>query len=95
MTALERSLARLLGWGTAVATTVTFAGVVIAVAGGGTAVAEAGISVFVALPVARLLVMLRAFARDRQRELAAVTALVLAIVIIAAVIGVLTPGARG
>ena len=97
MSALERTLARLLGYGTAAASLVTAAGVALSVAGAGSGstVAEVGIAMFVALPLLRLAVMARAFSSTRHRQLAAVTCLVLAIVVVGAILGALTPGARG
>jgi uncharacterized membrane protein len=94
---LEQTLGRLLGRGTTAAGLVTTVGVALSVSGlsGGTAIAETGIAMFVALPVVRLAVLAAAFAQARERRLAAVAGLVLAIVVAGAVLGALTPGARG
>jgi uncharacterized membrane protein len=95
VTELDRTLSRLLGYGTAMASLITGIGVVLTVTGAGATVAEVGIAMFVALPILRLLAMVGWFAGADQRRMAAIAGLVLAIIAAGAVLGALTPGARG
>jgi uncharacterized membrane protein len=95
VTELDRALSRLLGYGTAMASLITGIGVVLTVTGAGATVAEVGIAMFVALPILRLLAMVGWFAGADQRRMAAIAGLVLAIIAAGAVLGALTPGARG
>jgi len=79
---LEMRLAALLRAGTWAACLVVAAGMALGMydAPAGARVVNAGIVLFIALPVARLLAMLAAFARQRDWRYALIVALVLAII---------------
>lgn len=79
---LERVLARLLAVGTAVATLAMIAGLC-----GVPHLIVAGIACMIALPAARVGVMLVAFLRERDFGIAAVALLVLAILALGAYLG--------
>jgi uncharacterized membrane protein len=87
---LETVLARLLAIGTAVATLLMILGLC-----GVPHLLVAGIGCMIALPAARVAVMFFAFARARDRGIAAVALLVLAILALGLYVGTLaaTPGA--
>jgi uncharacterized membrane protein len=87
---LERVLATLLHYGTAVACVAICFGLVMQWLGAhGRAVINAGIAAFILLPVLRLVCMLIAFARARDMRFVFITALVLTIMAVACVLGVL------
>jgi uncharacterized membrane protein len=80
---LETVLARLLAIGTTVATLAMIAGLC-----GVPHLLVAGIACMIALPAARVAVMFVAFARARDRGIAAVALLVLAILALGLVVGI-------
>ncbi|HEY3803954.1 MAG TPA: DUF1634 domain-containing protein [Kofleriaceae bacterium] len=79
---LERQLARLLAAGTIAGTIVVAIGFALVCGDvrAGVTVETIGIVAFVALPIARVAVMLVAFARLRDRKYALIAALVLAVI---------------
>jgi hypothetical protein len=96
---LESLLARLLRCGTWLASVVTGLGMAMSLAPEATAapwlsglsaaaVVAAGIALFIAMPVLRVLLMLAVFIRERDYRLAAVTALVLMTIVAGFAIGV-------
>ena len=91
---LEALLAATLRYGTWLATAVILAGLVLAAIPhrAGLPLAKLGIALFILLPVARLVLMLLVFLRQRDYRFAAVAALVLAIVALAFTIGTLSVG---
>lgn len=74
--ALRRGIARLLEVGTWLASLVIAAGILLAKK----PLVVAGIGLFIALPVARLLVMLVVFLRGGERRLAIIAAVVIVII---------------
>lgn len=87
---LERALATLLHYGTAVACATIGLGLVISWWGvSGRGVINAGIAAFILLPVLRLVCMLISFAQARDRRFVIITALVLAIMAVAFALGML------
>lgn len=95
---LERALAATLCWGTWVASSVVGVGLMLAMADSQAAVREmavqrdmriasAGISLFIFLPVIRIIVMLFAFLRDRDYRFSLIAALVLAITLLGLLAG--------
>jgi uncharacterized membrane protein len=84
----EWLLARLLRYGTWLASGVTGLGLALSLAGvEGAGVVAAGVALFIALPVLRVLVMLGAFLLDRDYRLAVVAAVVLMTILAGLVIG--------
>ena len=84
----ELLLAGLLRYGTWLASGVTGLGLAMSLAGvEGTSVVAAGVALFIALPVLRVLVMLGAFILDQDNRLVIVTALVLTTILAGLVIG--------
>ena len=84
----EWLLAALLRYGTWLASGVTGLGVAMSLVGvEGTQVIAAGVALFIALPVLRLLVMLGAFILGRDYRLVIVTTVVLVTILAALVIG--------
>jgi uncharacterized membrane protein len=85
----ELLLAGLLRYGTWLASGVTGLGLGIALVGAeGTRVVAAGVALFIALPVLRVLVMLGAFLLGRDYRLVLVTTVVLMTILASLVIGV-------
>ena len=89
---LETLLASTLRYGTWLATAIIAVGLALALAplhasAAGLPIAKAGIALFILLPVARLVLMLLVFLRQRDYRFAGVTALVLAIVALAFTLG--------
>jgi uncharacterized membrane protein len=85
---LELLLAGLLRYGTWLASGVTGLGLALSLAGTlGTYVVAAGVALFIALPVLRVLVMLGAFILDRDYRLVIVAAVVLMTILAGLVIG--------
>ncbi len=84
----EMLLAGLLRYGTWLAFGVTGLGLAMSLAGvEGTPVVAAGVALFIALPVLRVLVMLGAFILDRDYRLVIVAAVVLMTILAGLVIG--------
>ncbi len=84
----ERPIAALLWWGTWLASAVTGAGVLAALLGhGGMPLTYAGIALFILLPVARVVLMLAIFLRERDHAYAAISGLVLAIIVVGVLAG--------
>jgi uncharacterized membrane protein len=84
----ELLLAGLLRYGTWLASEVTGLGLAMSLAGvEGTQVVGAGVVLFIALPVLRVLVMLGAFLLDQDHRLAIVTTVVLLTILAGLVIG--------
>jgi uncharacterized membrane protein len=78
----EQLVAGLLWYGTWLASAVTGAGLLAMLWWhGGLALAKAGIALFILLPVARVVLMLAIFMRERDRTYTAISALVLAIIL--------------
>jgi uncharacterized membrane protein len=88
-TQLEHVLARLLHYGTLLASTVIAAGLLIAPASGATGfrIATTGIVLFILLPVARVGAMLIFFLRERDYRFGAIAALVLLIILFSYFVG--------
>jgi uncharacterized membrane protein len=85
---LELLLAGLLRYGTWLASGVTGLGLALSLAGvEGTSVVAAGVALFIALPVLRVLVMLGAFIRNQDYRLVIVAAAVLVTILAGLVIG--------
>jgi uncharacterized membrane protein len=85
---LELLLAGLLRWGTWLAFGATGLGLAMSLVGvEGTQVVAAGVALFIALPVLRVLVMLGAFLRNRDHRLVVVTTMVLMTLLAGLVIG--------
>lgn len=85
---LERLLARVLDQGTWLASAVIVVGWILAAIGWRAAtVSNAGIALFLALPVLRVAIMLIVFLRERDYRFGAITALVLAIIVLGALLG--------
>ena len=81
-------LAGLLRYGTWLASGVTGLGLALSLVGvGGAHVVAAGVALFIALPVLRVLVMLGAFLLDRDYRLVIVTTVVLMTILAGLVIG--------
>ena len=77
----ERLIAGLLWYGTWVASAVIGVGLTASLLGqGGLSVQKAGIALFIALPVARVALMIGIFVRERDFAYAAISAVVLAII---------------
>ena len=84
----ELLLAGLLRYGTWLASGVTGLGLALSLAGvRATHVVAAGVALFIALPVLRVLVMLGAFILDRDYRLVSVTTVVLVTILAGLVIG--------
>jgi uncharacterized protein DUF1634 len=91
----ETLLAGLLGYGTWLASAVVAVGIAVTSAerssagpmSPGARIVMAGIALFIALPVLRLLVMLVVFLRQRDYRFVAITALVLTIILLGLVLG--------
>jgi uncharacterized membrane protein len=81
--ALDRRVAFLLHLGTWLASAVIAIGLVLPA---GARVVTAGIALFVALPIARVTVMLVEFLRRRDYRIALITALVLAVILLGIVL---------
>ena len=96
---LELLLAGLLRYGTWLAAAVTALGLTVALAEGppwaGAHVVSAGVVLFISLPVLRVLVMLAVFVRDRDRRLAAITMIVLVMILAGFVMGICLPNLKG
>jgi uncharacterized membrane protein len=85
---LELLLAALLRYGTWLASGVTGLGLALSFSGiEGTSVVTAGVALFIALPVLRVLVMLGAFIHNQECRLVIVAALVLMTMLAGFVIG--------
>ena len=85
---LELLLAGLLRYGTWLASGVTGLGLAMSLAGAeGASVVAAGVALFIALPVLRVLVMLGAFILNRDYRLVVVAAVVLTTILAGLVIG--------
>jgi uncharacterized membrane protein len=85
---LELLLAGLLRYGTWLASGVTGLGLAMSLAGAeGTSVVVAGVALFIALPVLRVLVMLGAFIRNQDYRLGIVAVVVLMTILAGLVIG--------
>jgi uncharacterized membrane protein len=82
--ALERRIALVLGAGTWIASAVIAAGMLLH---SGTALVNAGVALFIALPIVRVLVMLVEFLRRRDYRIALIAASVLAVILMGIVIG--------
>ncbi len=89
---LERLLAGLLNVGSWVASTVIGLGLALALidSQSGTHIVKLGIALFILLPSLRVLLMLVLFLRERDYRYSMIAALVLAIILLAFVIGVRT-----
>ena len=88
----ELLLAGLLRYGTWLASGVTGLGLAMSLAGvEGTYVVAAGVALFIALPVLRVLLMLGAFLLDRDYRLVLVAAVVLMTILAGLVIGLSFP----
>jgi uncharacterized membrane protein len=83
VTALEARLARLLSGGTVLASAVIAAGLL----GGGTRAVTIGVALFILLPVARLLLLLWTFLRERDYRFGALAAFVIAVIALGVVLG--------
>ena len=84
----ELLLAGLLGYGTWLASGVTGLGLAMSLVGAeGTQVVAAGVALFIALPVLRVLVMLGAFILNQDYRLVIVTTVVLMTILAGLVIG--------
>ena len=84
----ELLLAGLLRYGTWLASGVTGLGLAMSLAGAeGTSVVAAGVALFIALPVLRVLVMLGAFVLNKDYRLVLVAAVVLMTILASLVIG--------
>jgi uncharacterized membrane protein len=81
---LERRVALVLGAGTWLASAVIGAGMVLPA---GTTIVNAGVALFIALPVVRVLVMLVEFLRRRDYRIAIIAAAVLAVIVLGIVLG--------
>jgi uncharacterized membrane protein len=85
---LERLLARVLDQGTWLASGIIAAGWVLSALGWGTvAVINAGVALFLLLPVLRLLIMLIVFIRERDYRFGVIAAVVLSIIVLGALLG--------
>lgn len=95
---LELLLARLLHYGTWLASSVIALGLVVALVEGysgphdpalpvGMSIVRGGIALFILLPVARVLLMLLVFLRERDYRFSAIAALVLLIILLAVALG--------
>jgi uncharacterized membrane protein len=88
----ERLLAGLLRYGTGLASGVTGLGLALSLAGAeGARVVAAGVALFIALPVLRVLVMLGAFLLDQDYRLVLVATVVLMTILAGLVIGLSSP----
>jgi uncharacterized membrane protein len=91
---LERLLASFLHIGTGIGCLVIGIGLAVQLIDGASIAAmpiiTAGIAIFILLPVLRVLIMLLVFLQERDRRFSMITALVLAIIIIGAVLGSLS-----
>lgn len=84
----EGLIALLLGWGTWLASAVIGTGLVMAyLGGGGFIIINAGIALFILLPVARVILMLALFAREKDYLYSAIAVVVLSIIIVGVVAG--------
>jgi uncharacterized membrane protein len=91
---LELRLGQLLGYGTGAACAVIAAGLIAPVFGDGRLGQQlvlAGTGLFIALPIARVATMLVLFLRAGDTRFGAISALVLAIVLLGIAIGILLP----
>jgi uncharacterized membrane protein len=89
VSALERLLAKLLGYGTWIASFIVAIGIARAfVDANDVRMMKAGIGCLILLPMLRVLLMLFVFLRERDYRLAIAAALVLAIIVAGVVIGV-------
>lgn len=85
---LERLLARVLDQGTWLASAVIMIGWILAAVGWRTStVINSGIALFLLLPVLRVVIMLMVFVRERDYRFGAITALVLSIILLGALLG--------
>ena len=85
---LERLLARVLDQGTWLASGIIAVGWILAASGWRTVgVVNAGVALFLLLPVLRVLIMLVVFLRERDYRFGAITALVLSIIVLGALLG--------
>jgi uncharacterized membrane protein len=85
---LERLLARVLDQGTWLASGIIAVGWILAASGWRTVgVINAGVGLFLLLPVIRVLIMLIVFVRERDYRFGAITALVLTIIVLGALLG--------
>ncbi len=85
---LERILARVLDQGTWLASGIIAVGWILAASGWRTVgVVNAGVALFLLLPVLRVLIMLVVFLRERDYRFGAITALVLSIIVLGALLG--------
>jgi uncharacterized membrane protein len=86
---LERLLAKLLGYGTWIASFIVAMGIARAfVDASDVRLMKAGIGCLILLPVLRVLLMMFVFLRERDYRLAIAAALVLAIIVVGVIIGV-------
>jgi uncharacterized membrane protein len=83
VTPLEARLARMLSIGTWLASAVIAAGLL----GGGSSAVTIGVALFILLPVARLLLLLWTFLRERDYRFGALAAFVLAVITLGVVLG--------
>ena len=85
---LERILARVLDQGTWLASGIIAVGWILAASGWRTVgVVNTGVALFLLLPVLRVLIMLVVFLRERDYRFGAITALVLSIIVLGALLG--------
>lgn len=85
---LERLLARVLDQGTWLASGIIAVGWILSASGWRTVgVINAGVALFLLLPVLRVLIMLIVFMRERDYRFAAITAVVLSIIVLGALLG--------
>ena len=90
--ALERRIAALLGTGTWLASLVIIGGLAFPAAA---TLVKAGVALFIALPIARVVLMLVAFLRHRDYRIGIVSVLVLGIILLGIVIGLRMSGHGG
>jgi uncharacterized membrane protein len=85
---LERLLGRVLDQGTWIASGIVAIGWILAALGWRTmGVINGGVALFLLLPVLRVLIMLVVFIRERDYRFSAITALVLAVIVLGAFLG--------
>lgn len=85
---LERLLARVLDQGTWLSSGIIVVGWVLAASGWRTVgVIDAGVALFLLLPVLRVLIMLIVFIRQRDYRFSAISAVVLLIIVLGALLG--------
>jgi uncharacterized membrane protein len=82
--ALDRRVALVLGAGTWLASALIAIGLALA---SGAAIVNAGVAVFIALPILRVVVMLIEFVRRRDYRIAMISASVLVVILLGIVLG--------